>query len=411
MPRRSLPSLTILALALLLAPARARAIVLYSSVIGWRFASSTGPIDTGFSFKGNRLEPTTSGARGLLLSRRGALCPAAGTPDFLCAEAFSAAGDAGGRLTLRSSTRLVRSGALGLGVDAVYADTTVSILNLGVVGVAPPVANAYVVFGLSGTRSLSASDPSVTTAASAVATLDGAAVQCAGLACEPVRFQNWTPQSLRLNLRTDVAVAAPDGLPFDAEVVADFADTFELLAIALHDENDQPIPGAAVVVTDGNGNTLQTIPSSAPETTTTTTLPGGSTSTSTTSTSTTSPEGTTTTSTLAGGCPAGATFTAIACRLEELAELAERDGGPLAAKLLARLDAARSALTEGAAGGTVRVVARAFKRVRKQLAGVKRLVRTKKAQRLLPEAARDTLLAATEQLIADVRRLAATPPD
>ncbi|MCW5891012.1 MAG: hypothetical protein KIT14_10720 [bacterium] len=403
---RSLLSRAALALVLLLAaPPPAPAIVFYSSQIGWRFASTPGRVDEGFDFKLNRLEPTTVGVRGLLLSRRGALCPAPGTPDFLCAEAFSKAGSVGGRLTLHSSTRLVRAAATGLGaaVDAVYADTTVEIVQLGAVGVTPPIAIAYIVFGLHGTASTSASDPSVTALAFSSARLDGAGVQCVGTICEPVRRQNWTPQSLRLNLRTDVIVAAPDGLPFAAEVVADFADTFELLAIALHDENDEPIPGAAVVVTDGDGATLFTIPSTV-ETTTSTTLPGDTT----TTTSTTTPGGdpTTTTTTPPSGCPTGATFGSIACRLDALEALLPSGAGNLGAKLLARVTAARTALATAQAGGAPGRIGKALKKVRKALAAFGRTLRTRKAQRLVPEPARTQLRDAGAALIADVRALA-----
>ena len=79
-----------------------------------------------------------------------------------------------------------------------------------------------------------------------------------------VTVADWTPsQGFALMLRADVAAVAPFGTPggWDAEVVADFADTLEVLAIQLLDENGDPIPGVTLTALDNNGDPLVTFPS------------------------------------------------------------------------------------------------------------------------------------------------------
>ena len=154
---------------------------------------------------------------------------------------------------------------------AAYADTRISITEMGgYVGTAP---RAAFYFGLSGTLSKTTSNADVTIQAFSVATLQagsGGGVQCFGeVDCTPtqnvrkVTVTDWTPsQGFVLTLRSDVAAVAPFGTPggWDAEVVADFSDTLEVLAIQLLDENDDPIPGVTLTALDDNGDPLVTFP-------------------------------------------------------------------------------------------------------------------------------------------------------
>jgi hypothetical protein len=203
-------------------------------------------------------------------------CPAPGTADGLCGHLRSEAGNNGGRLFLRSGARFKRTNVDPMhGESAAYADTKITITAMGgYVGTAP-LAAFY--FGLGGTLSTAATDPNVLLQAFASATLQagsGGGVQCFGETdCLPkpdpykVMVTDWTPsQGFVLRLRSDVAAVAPFGTPggWDAEVVADFADTLEVLAIQLLDENGDPIPGVTLTALDGNGDPLVTFPNEPP---------------------------------------------------------------------------------------------------------------------------------------------------
>lgn len=206
----------------------------------------------------------------------GALCPAPGTPNYLCGRLLSEAGNNGGRLFLRSAARFKRTDADPMfGETAAYADTKIWINSMsGYVGGAP---GAAFYFGLSGTVSKTTSNSDVLVQAFSRATLQagsGGGVQCFGeVDCTPVpqlhkvTVSDWTPsQGFVLNLRSDVAAVAPFGTPggWDAEVVADFADTLEILAIQVLDENGDPMPGVTLTALDTNGDPLVTFSNETP---------------------------------------------------------------------------------------------------------------------------------------------------
>jgi hypothetical protein len=150
---------------------------------------------------------------------------------------------------------------------AAYADTTIWITEMdGWVAPGPaPFAAFY--FGLSGTLSKSATSGNVTVQAFARATLQagtGGGVQCMGeIDCPPqptvhrVVVEDWDPrQGMRLTLRSDVAAVAPFTSPggWDAEVVADFGDTLEILAIEVMDEKGVRMPDVVLSALDENGD-------------------------------------------------------------------------------------------------------------------------------------------------------------
>jgi hypothetical protein len=257
---------TALAVLLVSVPAPASAIIFYEVGVGFRqpelfiFHQDTVPrsIDTGeFTFGG-------------------ALCPAPGTPNYLCGRLRSEAGNNGGRLFLRSGARFERTDADPMFREtAAYADTKITITSIGGYAGTAPLAAFY--FGLGGTLSKTASDANVNIQAFASATLQagsGGGVQCFGETdCLPkpdpykVTVTDWMPsQGFVLRLRSDVAAVAPFGTPggWDAEVVADFADTLEVLAIQVLDENGDPMPGVTLTALDGNGDPLVTFPNEPP---------------------------------------------------------------------------------------------------------------------------------------------------
>jgi hypothetical protein len=260
-------------LALCAAP-DAGAVVIYHAQGGWHFG-----VSEGFDTNENIFPQTLSFGD---FSHGGALCPAPGTPNFLCAHVSAKADLVGGRrLTLHAESRLKRTDADGItSLELVYAIAQVFMGEMGT-SVTPPIANAYVSLGLSGFRSQSISHPSLVPQAMATVSVNGIVAQCFADSCPPIKLPNWDGKYLTLTLRTDARVGNPQPgvlTGWDAEMIADFSDTLELLAIALHDADDQPIPGAAVWV-DDDGTRLD-IPTSLESTTTTT-------STSTTSTSVT----------------------------------------------------------------------------------------------------------------------------
>jgi hypothetical protein len=199
----------------------------------------------------------------------GALCPAPGTPNFFCGSVLSEATLEGGRLLLRSKARFQRTNAASSTAPetAAYADTKITVTEIGGYAATAPKAAFY--FGLSGTLAKTGGGAGVTLQAFSRATLSAGNTtsnQCFGLevSCIPpvdpyrVVVEDWNPTTgFYLNLRSDVAAVgfgAPDG--WDAEVVADFADTLEVLAIVVMDENEVPIPGVQLSVLDGAGNTI-----------------------------------------------------------------------------------------------------------------------------------------------------------
>ncbi|MEO6027619.1 MAG: hypothetical protein ABIR79_12195 [Candidatus Binatia bacterium] len=206
----------------------------------------------------------------------GALCPAPGTTNYLCARAHAHAGISQyGRIVLGAGARMKRTD-----VDAahpqehgVYANAHVDIYPIGgyVVGPAP---GAYFVFGLHGTLSSSVSTAGVTVNAYSVANLyagSGGGVQCFGTSCLPssqqtIKVTNWNPtDGFSLDLRSDVKMFNPDALTgWDGEGIAEFYDTLELLSVQLVDGDDVPIPGVTLTYTDQNGQTV-VIPDTPPD--------------------------------------------------------------------------------------------------------------------------------------------------
>jgi hypothetical protein len=267
--------------ALLAVVAPAHAIIFYESEAGW-FLPGYGQDDVSILHQ-LTVPPAVSSAGGGF-SYHGALCPALGTPNYLCAHMESRAELLGNRLSLHSEARLTRHDATGVGSsDLVHADTVIEVYGMAFSAVAPPVGFAVFNFGLTGTVSSSAS-AGATVQAFAVATLQApglTALQCDGYPCVPipVRYSGnpsdssaWHPTDvIRVRLRSDVSTGAPLGVNgWDAEAVADFGDTLQLLSVEVQDENHVPVPGAYAFVpnADGNGTTL-TISSDPPSTTTT----------------------------------------------------------------------------------------------------------------------------------------------
>jgi hypothetical protein len=198
----------------------------------------------------------------------GALCPAPGTPNFLCASVLSEATVEGGRLLLRSKARIKRTNAAMTSPEsAAYADTRITVTEIGGYAATAPKAAFY--FGLSGTLVKTGGAAGVGLAAFSRASLSAGstnASQCFGLevSCIPTPapfsmvVEDWNPTTgFALYLRSDVA-ATGFGVPsgWDAEVVADFADTMEILAIVVMDEKGVPIPGVQLTTLDGEGNTI-----------------------------------------------------------------------------------------------------------------------------------------------------------
>ncbi len=248
-------------LASLWTPRPAGAAVLFDAGAGFR--------QNGFNLLKQANEPVAvdSGE----FSYGGAICPAAGTPNFLCGRVRGIAGMNGNRIVLRAEARLKRTNA---GADhpelAGYGDVRVTIVSFGgsPVQTAP---GAYFYFGLHGTLVNTRTNANVLTQAFASANLYADtqhAIQCFGQTCQPdevakVKVDNWSPASgIAVGLRSDVAMVNSQLLTgWDAEVVADFFDTVELLAIELVDANDDPIPGAALTFeVDGTEYAVASVP-------------------------------------------------------------------------------------------------------------------------------------------------------
>lgn len=224
------------------------------------FEVTTGFRQNGFTINGHG-EPATADSG--FFSYGGALCPAPGTPNFLCGRIRGFSGFEGGRIVLRAEARLKRSDANATSPElAAYSDVRAFSGPIG--GYTATAPGAYFVFGLGGTLVNTKTDPDVSTAAFAVSEVAGSgpyqAVQCFGVTCLPkeivqVKLQDWNVSSgFYLRLRSDVFMTNFGGKTgWSAEVVADFADTLELLAIQLLDENDQPIPNVHLTMKNAAG--------------------------------------------------------------------------------------------------------------------------------------------------------------
>ena len=251
----------------------------------------------GWSFGGNNehgdlTQPSnppalvTSGGE---FSNFGALCPSPDTPNFICGfylgESDLVGGPGGGGLiTLRASARLRQKNFTSNGFGRiVYGGARVTIVGLKFSSVAAPVSQVFFNFGLHGTRVETTNNGQVTVVGKGVAYLSADTqhfVQCFADVCEPIKVNvgsnGWDPgapggTAILVDLRTDATTSAPMGVVFDAEAVADFKDTLELLSIECKDANGATVPGVSLIITDNQGEPTYTFPNTPPSPTTTTT--------------------------------------------------------------------------------------------------------------------------------------------
>lgn len=265
MPRIAARLLAVLMLLGVASPARAY--ILYDVFMGFYPANFFYDQDGGIS------PPYTVGGP-YDFSYDGALCPPAGTPNYLCARARSTAGIRDGRIYLGTGVRMKRTDAQFTQDHGVYAGARVDIGPLSGY-VSGPAPGAYFVFGLSGIISSTRTNANVAVNSFAVANLyagSGGAVQCFGPTdCSPksqqtLKVTNWDPAGgFSLALRSDVQMLNPTQVTgWDGEGEAEFYDTLELLAVQLVDADDHPIPGVTLTMTDGNGGTI-VIPDTPPD--------------------------------------------------------------------------------------------------------------------------------------------------
>lgn len=392
-PPRSVAAVAGIALVagLLLAPRRVAALVTFNTEAGWLIPGSEGSIP-----HQSQTPPVTSSSGDF--SFGGALCPAAGTPDFFCANVFAQATlDAGG-VALRASARVARHDGTTPGVSYLaHGDAWVTMCELAG-AIATPASIVKFDIGLSGTAAKSPAPAGILVQAFGTAFFNGIPIQCAGDSICSVEVSNFVPGSCNtLRLRADAAFANQAGVTgWDAEATADFADTLRLLAIEPLDENRQPIPGQQYSLTDAQGTPVYAVPTS-PASSSTTTLPSGS-----TTTTTTRPGGATTTTTLPGECDLLAAHAAARCRLDALAaRVTASDAGALATRLRTRLVQAKAAIERaeqvlGRRKG--RAAAAAIRKALRGLDGYAKILRSKKAERTVPAATRMELGAPLETL-------------
>lgn len=373
--------------------APARAVVLFDAGGGYFFSGGGGS----FGDLSQGAEPQSVGGD-YTFSRNGALCPSPDTADFLCAHYYSSADLVGSRVILRSEASLERKQAIGLGYGGsdhlVYADTRIHIINVGTtVGIANGIL--HFVFGLHGTASTTKTSDQVISQATGVATLSADkqyAIQCIGDPCAPYRVKvenvtfatsnDTTPNSFYLTLRADARAGAPIGFPYDAQVSADFGDTLEILAIEVHDADDNFLPDARAFVLGIDSQPIFHFANTLPPTTTTTT---------------TIVDGSTTTTTLPGPgseCAQGASYPGLACRVAALQTLlGQLDVGKLARPLGKTLGKAATALTlaEQTTAGPAKRHAKALKKATRAMAAFAKKLASKGAVKKLDQTTRDAL--------------------
>jgi hypothetical protein len=160
-------------------------VISYSVNAGWLFPGGS----EGNLFHGQSPTPTsvTSGGD---FSRHGALCPASGTPDFLCARVDAAADLTNDLITLHAEARLTRHDGVGTGSEELtFGQADVEIFDLGTSVATPIRGYAAFNFGLAGLASATVSDAAVTINATGIATLavngEQHGIQCAGT-CPPI---------------------------------------------------------------------------------------------------------------------------------------------------------------------------------------------------------------------------------
>ncbi len=261
------PAVFLVLLAVIGFASPARAYILYDVYRGFY------PANFFYEQKGGIEPPYTAGGD-YDFSYDGALCPPAGTPNYLCARARATAGINHGRIYLGAGVRMKRTNAQFTQEHGVYGSARVDIGPLGGY-VSGPAPGAYFVFGLSGTIVSTRTNANVDVNSIAVATLyagSGGGVQCFGpTTCLPksqqsIKVTNWDPTTgFSLVLRSDVKMLNPmSATGWDGEGEAEFFDTLELLAVQLVDADDQPIPGVTLTMTDGTGAEI-VIPDTPPD--------------------------------------------------------------------------------------------------------------------------------------------------
>jgi hypothetical protein len=191
----------------------------------------------------------------------GDTCPAVNPPDS-CASYYGEADLVGTPVGchLRAGARLRLTNATGDGfVKLAYGGARATIIGLAFSSVASPVSQVYFYFGLHGTRLETTNNPNVKVVATGFASLSADALhylQCAADACLPIVVNvssAWNPYaeggtSFLLDLRTDANITAPMGAQFDADAIADFRDTLELLSIEPKDANGYTVPDVSLVI-------------------------------------------------------------------------------------------------------------------------------------------------------------------
>jgi hypothetical protein len=392
--------------------APARAIVIWKAFVGRNFSGGGGSSHTS-----DGGDPPVEAGGDYTFSRGGAYCPDPNSDDYVCASYYSYAGLVGNRIVLKSSATMTRTKAVGLGYGnsdyLVYGDTEVEIINLGSTNLAVGTGIVYFVFGLHGVASTVKTSSEVLTMATGVATLTANSVnglQCTGDPCPPIRVRvpgiTFAPNSdsvynyHRINLRADARAGAPVGFPYEAEMIADFGSTLELLAIEIHDDDDNPVPGAQATILDSQGQVMLTYPNTYETTTTTlvtsTTIPGG---------------GTTTTTTLPGaGCAQGPSYPGLTCRVAALqALLAQSDVDKLAKPLAKALDKAATAITqaEQTVGGPPKKHGKALKKATKAMNAFGKKLASKGAVKKIDETTRAALSAPVAGIVGDLAGLSA----
>jgi hypothetical protein len=280
---------------------------------------------------------------------------------------------------LRARARVTRKNVIGPVQVVVFADATTSFEEMNVVSPVP-VASAVVTVGRDGSTIGNASGD---------VTLNGSGVPClVGSVCEPVRMPNFD-RSMTISLRAYAAVAEGNQVPVDAHSEGDYLNTVKVLAIELHDANDQKIPDAVVTLTDDNGNVTFTFPNTVQATATT--VPGAS---------------TTTTTVPSGGCEVTATYASVACRLAALAALVRGSAGKLAPKLGKQLAKATGGMQKAAQpGAPERRAAKGLGKAANALRSFDALLGSKKAKKTLDDATRSSLQAAGAAIATDVAKL------
>lgn len=245
-----------------------------AGAIGYESVAGFGPSPEIFVFHGYDFVPqmADTGEFGF----GGGVCPAPGTPNFLCARGRGVAGISNGRIFLKAEARVKRTDASStVRETSAYGGARVTMNELG--GVAPStVTSAAFYFRLDGTLVKTRSDASVTVNATAHALLSAGEnnfFQCfSDLPCpkgevKSVVTRNWAPRlGFVLDVRADASMVAPVGLSgWSGEAAADFFTTMELLAITLLDENDQPRSDVHLYLTDENGDVVAEIPNAPPD--------------------------------------------------------------------------------------------------------------------------------------------------